>query len=67
MFTLGKDTEGRPIVYLRPGQENTFDPEGNVRALIHTIESAIALLDWDKDVDVIKLLSGEKKRTCVSI
>lgn len=40
-FVYGKSKEGRPIVYLFLGKENTWDPTGNTIALVYTLERAI--------------------------
>jgi hypothetical protein len=40
-FVFGKSKDGRPIVYLIIGKENTWNPEGNTLALVYTLERAI--------------------------
>lgn len=41
----GKAKDGRPIVYLLLGRENTWEPRGNVAALVYTLDRAIASMD----------------------
>mmetsp|Transcript_9730 Transcript_9730/g.14664 ORF Transcript_9730/g.14664 Transcript_9730/m.14664 type:complete len:357 (-) Transcript_9730:107-1177(-) len=40
-FVHGKSKDGRPVVYLLLGKENTWDPDGNTMALVYTLERAI--------------------------
>lgn len=40
-FVHGKSKDGRPVVYLIMGRENTWNPEGNTLALVYTLERAI--------------------------
>jgi hypothetical protein len=40
-FVSGKSKDGRPVVYLFLGKENTWDPTGNTTALVYTLERAI--------------------------
>ncbi len=43
-FTIGSALDGRPIVYILLGEENTWDPVGNSMALIYTLERAVATM-----------------------
>jgi phosphatidylinositol transfer protein SFH5 len=40
-YVSGKAKDGRPIVYLLLGKENTWDPVGNTTALVYTLERAV--------------------------
>jgi hypothetical protein len=41
-FCHGYALDGRPVVYLLLGKENTWSAEGNTAAVIYTLERAIA-------------------------
>ncbi|EKX40436.1 hypothetical protein GUITHDRAFT_164667 [Guillardia theta CCMP2712] len=42
----GADREGRPILFLRPGQENSKDDhDGNLKHLVYELERAVACMD----------------------
>ena len=45
MFVKGKSKNGCPVVYIRIGLENTWDANGNLQALIYTLERAIAMME----------------------
>ena len=40
-FVHGKAKDGRPVVYLILSRENTWNPAGNILALVYTLERAI--------------------------
>lgn len=40
----GLSKNGRPVMYIRIGRENTWDPRGNLMALVYSIERAISLM-----------------------
>ena len=42
MYCRGYDKEGRVIVYMRPGNENTKDEQNQLRHLVFQLEKAIA-------------------------
>lgn len=46
-FVSGKAKDGRPVVYLFLGKENTWDPTGNTYALVYTLERAIRSMSVD--------------------
>lgn len=41
-YVKGLSKNGRPIVYIRIGRENTWDPRGNLMALVYSIERAVS-------------------------
>ena len=42
----GTDRDGRPILFLRPGQENSKDDhDGNLKHLVYELERAVACMD----------------------
>ena len=44
-FVGGLSKNGRPVLYIRIGRENTWDPRGNLLSLVYSIERAIAAMD----------------------
>lgn len=41
----GVSKDGRPILYIRIGRENTWDPRGNLLALVYSLERAVAVME----------------------
>lgn len=46
-FAKGLSRNGRPIVYIRIGKENTWDANGNLVGLVYTLERAISQMVGD--------------------
>lgn len=44
-FVSGVSKNGRPLMYIRIGRENTWDPRGNLMALVYSLERAITMMD----------------------
>lgn len=44
MYTSGFDIQGRPILVMRPRNENTTDFDGNIKHLVYQLERARAIL-----------------------
>ena len=42
IYVRGYDSEGRALMYMRPGRENTHNEENNMRNLVFNLEKAIA-------------------------
>jgi hypothetical protein len=55
LYINGKDKFGRPIVYMRPGRDNTGAPEKDVKVkyLVYLMEKGIASMDASKGVEKI--------------
>lgn len=51
-----KDDAGRPIIYQRPGLDNTTDRETKVRYLVYTVEKALASID-DPAVETMTIIT----------
>lgn len=45
MYVRGFDKEGRPLIYMKPVNENTKDHLGNIKHLVYTMERAVACMD----------------------
>lgn len=41
----GVSKNGRPVMYVRVGRENTWDVKGNTMSLVYTMERAVAAMD----------------------
>lgn len=42
LYLNGRDRQGRPIVYVKPGAQNPFPPDKRLRALLFILETAIS-------------------------
>ncbi|KAG2387492.1 hypothetical protein C9374_001086 [Naegleria lovaniensis] len=42
IFCRGFDKFNRPVVYMSPGKENTYDGEGNIQLLVYSLFTAVA-------------------------
>ncbi|KAK4412752.1 CRAL-TRIO domain-containing protein C23B6.04c [Sesamum alatum] len=62
-----RDLYGRTVLVMRPGFQNTKSVEGQIKYLVHCMESAIS--DLDEDVDqMVWLIDFEKwNMSCVSV
>merc|ERR1719163_1559565 len=45
MYVRGYDLRGRPIVWMKPYNENTHNVEGCVRNLVYCMERAVACIE----------------------
>jgi hypothetical protein len=41
-YVRGKDKQNRPIVWMKPKFENTYDHDGNIKHLVYNLERAIS-------------------------
>jgi len=75
MYVRGHDKEGRALLYMRPGKENTTDEESQLRHLVWQLEKAIACSkkkNMDKvclliDFDGFKMKQAPPMATCKKI
>eukprot|EP01122_Echinamoeba_exundans_P006138 TRINITY_DN1671_c0_g1_i2.p1 TRINITY_DN1671_c0_g1~~TRINITY_DN1671_c0_g1_i2.p1 ORF type:complete len:301 (-),score=39.25 TRINITY_DN1671_c0_g1_i2:150-1052(-) len=51
LYQNGKDKEGRPLLFIKPGTYNPHSVETKVRTMIYTLEQAIARMDRSKGVE----------------
>ena len=64
MHINGFDKHGRPIIYLRPGRENTKAGPGQVRHVVFYFESAIRLMpEGTESIIVLIDFHGASART----
>lgn len=42
IFCRGFDKFNRPVIYMSPGRENTYDGEGNIQLLVYSLFTAVA-------------------------
>ena len=54
-YVAGKDNQGRSVMVMRPGRENTQEHAGNIRYLIYTLERAL----WQDDADEMPPLGAQ--------
>jgi len=41
-YVRGKDKQNRPIIWMKPKFENTYDHDGNIKHLVYNLERAVA-------------------------
>lgn len=68
MFVLPSvDRQGRAVIVMRPGLENSSDPEANVRYLVYTLERASNLSEDGKFTVLVDYFTGSvSMKTCPS-
>lgn len=54
MYIMGADKQSRPIVYMKPANQNTTDYAGQVRLLVWTIEKAISIMNDNRTEEQIE-------------
>jgi len=62
MYKNGLDKTGRPIIYMKPGKDNTGAPEKEVKVkyLVYLMEKAIRSMDESKGVEKLVLIIDYK-------
>ena len=56
MYCRGLDKEGHALLYMKPGLENTYDHDGNMKHLVYNMERAIACMESRTDQEKLILL-----------
>ena len=51
LYVRGTDNEGRPLLYMRPRHENTFEHDGNIKHLVYNLERSVACMENSRDND----------------
>ncbi|CAM9127627.1 unnamed protein product, partial [Ectocarpus fasciculatus] len=55
-YVRGRDKQGRPLLYMRPRHENTFEHDGNIKHLVYNLERSVACMTDSAEDDKICLL-----------
>lgn len=55
-YVRGYDRCGRPLLYMRPRHENTYQHDGNIKHLVYNLERAVACMKDGTDGKVCLLL-----------
>jgi hypothetical protein len=53
MYFNGRDKMGRPIVYIRPGEQNPYSPEVRLKYLTWMMEQCVAKMDEKNGVEKV--------------
>lgn len=55
-YVRGRDKAGRPLLYMKPRHENTFEHDGNIKHLVYNLERAVACMNDNADDKVCLLI-----------
>lgn len=55
MYLRGKDLQGRPILYMRPRCENTYNHHGSLQLLVYCMERACSYIErrWRQELEAV--------------